>query len=244
MKYNRKWLEVDIECSADVAEVYGSRYEPKIVRYLSFSKVTGFAVKWFEGSKIWVFDLEDFGGSETRLLKKLSWWIEQCDYFIAHNGDKFDLKVINARLDSLSLNQIPPTKTIDTLKIARKLWRVPSYSLDSLGQYFELGRKTERPRVEGKMTQAERRMEKKYNGNDVLLLHKLFVFQLPHIGHMAPFKVSKNSQSTKRQCPQPYCNSYRNQSRGQKINNEGIWNQYQCQDCWKWFYILNNNVVK
>ena len=235
----KSWLFVDIECDADTAEVYGSRHEPHIKRYLKFGGITGFAVKWFNGTRIYVYDLKDFGGSERKILLKLIWWIDQCDYFIAHNGDKFDLKVINARLDALGLPQLSPIKTIDTLKWSRKLWKLASHSLDFLGQYFGLGRKLERPHSDEPLTEKERQQEKRYNANDVLILSKLFALELQHIGHLAPFKEPKQkSLSANRQCPHEECRSWHTQSRGQRIISGVIYYQFQCRGCFKWFYKL------
>jgi DNA polymerase III epsilon subunit-like protein len=236
---NKPWLCIDIETSTQKAEFYGSTYEPKIVRVTEEAHMLGFSVKWYGEKKIYVYDLKDFKGSEIEMLKKVLGWIEQCEYFIAHNGDKFDLRFINARLDKFKLPVISPIKTVDTLKIARKLWNLPSYRLDFLGWYFGLGRKMERPHVEDRpLTERERKQEKSYNGNDVLILEKLFTLQLPHIGHLPMFKIpkAKTNISEDRTCPKMECRSNRTQSRGRRVFEGKICKQYQCMTCFRWFY--------
>lgn len=242
---NRKWLLIDIETSTNKGEFYGHLYEAKIVKMIEEAHITGFAVKWYEGKDIHVYDLKDFKGSEKKMLQKILWWIEQCDYFIAHNGDKFDLKFINARLDKFKLPVIPPIKTVDTLKISHRLWNLPSHKLDFLGWYFNIGRKTNRPHPEGKMTEKERKQEKIYNGNDVLILEKLFKFQLPHIGNLPMFKVPKPQLtiSTNRTCPREECRSTYTNSRGMKVSEGKIWKQFYCKQCFNWFYIESQKVV-
>jgi DNA polymerase III epsilon subunit-like protein len=237
---NKRWLLIDIETSTSKGEFYGRLFEAKIVKMIEEAHLTGFAVKWYGDKKIYVYDLKDFNGSEKKMLEKILWWVEQADYFIAHNGDKFDLKFINARLDKFHMPTLPPIKTVDTLKIARRLWNLSSYKLDFLGWYFDIGRKSERPHVEDReMTDKERKQEKKYNSNDVLILEKLFNIQLPHIGYLPMFKIPKPklSVSKDRTCPREECGSTHTNSRGRKVAGGKIWRQLICRDCFNWFYV-------
>jgi DNA polymerase-3 subunit epsilon len=52
---------------------------------------------------------------------------------IIHNAS-FDMKFINYQLECLELPQIPMTRTIDTLKLARQRYKGGRYSLDALCQ--------------------------------------------------------------------------------------------------------------
>ncbi len=52
---------------------------------------------------------------------------------IIHNAP-FDMKFINYQLECLELPQIPMTRTIDTLKLARQKYKGGRYSLDALCQ--------------------------------------------------------------------------------------------------------------
>ena len=67
--------------------------------------------------------------------------LSTADVIVAHNGDKFDLKHLNARLAHHNLAPLPPIRTIDTLKVARKYFRFTSNRLDYLGAYLGVGRK-------------------------------------------------------------------------------------------------------
>lgn len=237
---NRKWLLIDIETSTNKGEFYGHLFETKIVKMIEEAHIMGFSVKWYGEKKIYVYDLKDFKGSEKKMLEKILWWVEQSDYFIAHNGDKFDWKFINARLDKYRLPVLSPIKTVDTLKIAKRIWNHVSFRLDYLGWYYNLGRKTERPHVEDReMTERERRQEKKYNGNDVLILEKLFTLQLPHIGYLPMFKIPKpkTAISKDRNCPREDCLSSHTNSRGRRFYEGGIVRQFYCKNCFNWFYV-------
>lgn len=238
VKHSKPWILIDIETSTDKGEFYGQLHEARIVKMIEESHITGFAVKWYGEKKIFVYDLKDFRGSEKKLLQKILWWTEQADYSIAHNGDKFDFKVINARLDKYHLPLISPIKTIDTLKIARKLWKLASYKLDFIGWYYDLGRKTQRPEINGPMTEGQRRKEKKYNGNDVLLLEKVFNLQLPHIGYLPMFRIPKPKLniSEDKTCPREDCGSSHTNSRGSRVSEGWLWQQLYCKGCYRWFY--------
>ena len=66
---------------------------------------------------------------------------QQADAVCAHNLRQFDMKVLETRC---LINGLPPlkkVKMIDTLDIAKKHFRFPSNSLDSLGAYHGVGRK-------------------------------------------------------------------------------------------------------
>lgn len=234
-KTDRVCLLIDIETSVNTGTFYGKLYETSIVEVLEHSHLTGFAVKEIGKDKVWVYDLEDFPlykrkpKSDKALLKKLTEWIEKADVIIAHNGDGFDIPTVNARLDYHRLPLLPPEKTIDTLKIARKLWRLPSYKLDFLCQYFGLGRKLERGK--GKM---KRREERIYNSYDVVLLDRLYKLILPHIGHHPALRERKvRDYSLNGSCV--HCGSKKTQSRGKKLIEGKIRSYFQCQECFRWF---------
>jgi len=71
--------------------------------------------------------------NDLKVVKTLRAALASADVLVGHNGDKFDLKVFNARLACHGLDPLPPIKTIDTLKVARKYFRFTSNRLDYLG---------------------------------------------------------------------------------------------------------------
>jgi DNA polymerase III epsilon subunit-like protein len=73
-----------------------------------------------------------------RVLKNV---LSEADVIVAHNGDDFDLRVLNARLIYHGFDPLPPITTIDTKKVAKSKFRFVSNRLDYLGAYLGLGRK-------------------------------------------------------------------------------------------------------
>jgi predicted PolB exonuclease-like 3'-5' exonuclease len=60
--------------------------------------------------------------------------LEEADELVAHNGDRFDMRWYNGRHLIHHLPPIPTSKTVDTLKIARKHFYLNSYRLDYLAK--------------------------------------------------------------------------------------------------------------
>lgn len=73
--------------------------------------------------------LDDF--EVTQNLIRL---FNEADIVIAHNGDNFDLKMLNWRRKINGLKKWSHVDRVDTLKISRKEYRAPSHKLDYLGE--------------------------------------------------------------------------------------------------------------
>lgn len=230
----RVGILLDIETSKNIGTFYGKTYETNIIDVIEYSHLTSFSVKIVGQEKIYTYDLQDFPlykrspKSDKALLIKLSEWHNKADYTGAHNGDKFDIPAINARLAYWGLPILQPKKTVDTLKEARKIWKLPSNKLTEIAKFFKWGEKTKR---------GNRREERIYVANDVYLLDKLFTKLLPYLGNHPAFKVVKEKVvSFDKSCP--YCKSTHTQSRGLRVANGVIRGQYQCQSCYKWFPVI------
>jgi len=73
-------------------------------------------------------------GDDYLLCKKLSEALSKADVLITHNGDKFDIKKLNARLITHKLPPLPLIPTIDTLKQVKKIAAFTSNRLDFLAK--------------------------------------------------------------------------------------------------------------
>src|ERR1700719_3656227 len=106
-----------------------------------------FAYKIAGEKKVHTRCLADYPGykkntEDDKALVTDLWTIfDQADIQIGHNADKFDIKKSNARFLMHKLNPPSPYKTVDTLKIARRAFKLDSNKLDDLGYYLGLGRK-------------------------------------------------------------------------------------------------------
>ena len=79
--------------------------------------------------------------NDSRIANKLWELFEQADAVVAHNSKGFDWPVLQARTLYHDLPPLPTVKVLDTLLLARKYLKLPSNKLDSIGEYFGIGRK-------------------------------------------------------------------------------------------------------
>lgn len=111
---------------------------------------------------------------------------------IAHYGDRFDFPYLKAKMMRHGLPMLPPMFGIDSWKIARDNFKLSSRRLKNLGNYFDIGDKTQ---VEGSLW-----MEAAYNGSkaamdrvvahniqDTIVLEKLLCLSFPYLRSIRKF---------------------------------------------------------
>jgi DNA polymerase elongation subunit (family B) len=232
---NPKVLSVDIETAPSLGWYFDLWKEGNIVRKKADWYVLSWSAKLLGGKQI-TRGLIDYplykpGPDDRALLSELHALISDADIVVAHNGDKFDIKKINARFIYHGLKPPDPYKTVDTLRVAKRYFAFESNRLDSLGEFLGVGRKTKHPGFdmwEGCMYGDRKSWDLmlKYNKQDVLLLEDVYLKLLPWMQTHPHFKDGRID------CPN--CNSTHLQSRGKGINKLGKYSRFQCQDCGAW----------
>ena len=102
------------------------------------------AAKWADQKKVHADSLsseEARGQDDRRIVVTLANMLREADVVVAHNGDRFDIPMLNNRLLTLGEEPLGPVKTIDTLTLARKSFRFASNKLDYLAQHLGVGKK-------------------------------------------------------------------------------------------------------
>jgi DNA polymerase III epsilon subunit-like protein len=152
------------------------------------------------------------------------------DVLVGHNIDRFDSRKSKARFLAHGLPPPPPVKTIDTLKIARRVFKLDSNRLAAVGEYLGLGGKATttgwklwQSCIEGDL--AAYKQMGIYNRRDVDLLEQVYNRLAPWQPN-APYLGSPG-------CPS--CHSDRIQRRGVNVNKAGKVPRFQCSDCGHWF---------
>lgn len=174
------------------------------------------------------------------LCKKIRDVISSADILVAHNGDSYDLKMLNTRLVYHGIDPISPNiLSVDTLKEAKKILRSPSSSMDYLCRYFSIGGKIRTDKhlwldIISRDSEDEVKIKSmnkmvKYCGNDIKINEKLYLKLLPYM------KSHPNtSESNKCNCPK--CNSSNYIKNGIKFSKSGIPRQeYRCGNCGSYF---------
>ena len=122
--------------------------------------------------------------SDSRIVGKLADLMREADYVVAHNGNRFDYKRVNARLLVNRLTPLGSVQMIDTLSIARSSFDLPYNNLNYLAQKLGFGSKLRtdfdlwRRCFYGEVS-ALKEMEA-YNRQDVVLLEHVFHAMLPY----------------------------------------------------------------
>src|SRR5574343_45559 len=160
--------------------------------------IIAFAAKWLDDNKVMYFDnrKKKDKRDDKEVVKKLRDLIDEADIILTKNGRRFDEKIFNSRCIKHKIAQPSSYQHIDVEAIARKKFKLPSYSLDYLCQYFDTpNKKSSHGKFPGLslwiecMTgnvQAWKEMEH-YNKKDVLSTEDLYKV-------MAPWDNSVNFQ--------------------------------------------------
>lgn len=78
-------------------------------------------------------------GDDYEVVKTIRDVLATADIIVHHNGDSFDIKMLNARIIFHGLQPLPPIHMVDTKKQARKIAAFSSNKLDYLAKHL-LGR--------------------------------------------------------------------------------------------------------
>lgn len=194
------------------------------------------ACKWLHEDKVYsgrVKGKEAKNEDDKRILMDLIKLMDDADFIIAHNGDKFDFPRINGRLALNGLKPISPYVSIDTCKLARRNFGFTSNKLDDILKSFGLEGKTStgftlwRDAVEGS-DKAIKEMEE-YNINDVIILEELYKVIRPYIKGLPSIMQSVTGMKESKACP--ICGGQDLKADGHYRTNVSIFPAYRCGDC-------------
>lgn len=241
MKYQPRILIYDIESTPNLAYVWG-KYDQNVIKFEREWSLLSFAYKWLGDSKTHAVGTNNF--TEEQLVLRLHQLFSEADVVIAHNGDKFDQRKVNAKFLEYGLNPPSPYKTIDTLKVARKYFALNSNKLDDIGSILKIGNKAETGGFEtwlACMRGEKRAWQKmlKYNKQDVVLLEKVYLKLRPWIDNHPGVNLYGKPES----CPK--CGKGPLHARGtRKTTKTGTYQRYQCQNCGGWSHSRKSESVK
>lgn len=144
--------------------------------------VISWSAKWLGEDEVYsdvITPKESKKADDKRVLRGLWKLLDEADIVIGHNSDKFDLKKVNTRFILNGMDLPRPYKSIDTLKLARKMFSFSSNKLDYLCKMFGLEGKTEHSGyqlwldcLKGDKKALAEIVE--YNRNDVVILENLY----------------------------------------------------------------------
>lgn len=226
-----KVLIFDLETGPNLAYVWG-KYQQDVIAFNHEWELLSVAYKWLGEKQTYAFGQDKF--SEEIVVQRLHQLFEEADVLVAHNGDRFDVPMANAKFIQFGLN--PPSfyKTVDTKKEAKKRFRFNSNKLDDLGNLLGVGHKLSTGGftlwldcLEGKQEAWKKML--RYNKQDVILLEKVYLKLRPWMdNHPALNLIDEVSDG----CPK--CGSTKLHRRGYRYTKVSKQQRYQCQNCGGW----------
>lgn len=237
-------LTFDIEMIGNVGSFW-NRYNDKapipMDAIYSDKSIVTIAWKWLHKDKAKVCTIADFGEmhdahDDKKLLERFLQAYYKADYVIGHNVDKFDIKMLAGRIAINNLPGLPPVKTVDTLKMARKRWgdALNSNKLDDIAKKLGVGEKIPTDfslwrACEEKDVHAIRRMAE-YNVRDVEITEKVFLKLRKYV----PSGINMNQfyDDCTNRCYE--CGSENIELKGQHYTPQSFKHRFLCGDCGSW----------
>jgi hypothetical protein len=183
-----KVLFYDIETAPLLAYIW-SPYDDYVThdRLVKSGFLLTWSAQWRGSSKVisgCLTSQEALDQDDRRITIELAALIRQADFICGHNVDKFDLPVFNTRILAHKLPPLGPVKTIDTLKISKRAFRLPYHKLDYLADFLfgDAKIKTSFQLWKDCYHGDEKALAKmlRYNRKDVVLLARVFEALLPY----------------------------------------------------------------
>lgn len=200
--------------------------------------IMSYCAKWAHSDEVIYEDGRDTPEDDFAMLASLHRLLSEADFVVAHNGDRFDIKKIKARMILQGLQPPSPFKSIDTLKIAKKEFAFTSNKLAYLTDKLCKTKKLDHAKFAGFSLWTEclrGNLEaweemKEYNIVDVLSLEELYGILRPW-SSMHP-NVNAHSDDETEACPK--CGSHSIVKRGFFHTNKGKFQRYKCSGCGGW----------
>ena len=223
-------LLLDIETAPSLGYVWEA-WQTNVIDFRDQWYILCYAWK-FLGEKTQFLSLQDV--DEHTLIQQLWNLFNEADIVVGHKVDTFDIKRSNAMFLRYGLPPPSPYKTVDTLKVVKKYFKLDKNSLGDVGKYLGLGDKKPNQGWKTWLGTMQGDPEawavmRDYNIQDVDLLERIYLTLRPwHTTH-----PNLNLWSEHQNCPT--CGSGRIQRRGFSYAKVQVRQRYHCQDCGHWW---------
>jgi hypothetical protein len=239
-----RFLYIDIETSAILAHVWGLFDQNIALNQIDKDwSILSFAAKFADEDKMHYLDVryEADIRDDSMLCVALHHLMQQADFVCAHNAAAFDVKKINARFLKHGLSPLQHYRVVDTLKIAKRNFKLTSNKLDYIASYFGIEGKLKDRKFPGqtlwneclKRNMAAFEELQAYNLQDVLVLVQV------HERIRAWDKGTNNTVFTGNECA---CGGEVSALDRLKWTNTGSFRLYACTKCGRQYQSRENEV--
>ncbi len=243
-----KILYVDIETSPLISYTWGMWDQNVGLNQIQRDwSILAFCAKW-DGTKTLIYKDQSKARdvfNDSSLVSELWHLLDECDIAVAHNGQAFDIKKINARFAIHGLKPPSPFKIIDTKLVAKRRFAFTSnkleYLAEKLNKKYKKQTHKEFPGFElwkeclAGNSKAWKVM-REYNQYDVLALEELW-------SKLAPWDTvtGRSVYYGPNRCN---CGSKNLERRGFGFTKIGKYQRFQCRDCGSWMRAGENLAPK
>lgn len=175
------------------------RTEPKIITI---------SYKWVGDETVYILNWDQETQCDKEMMKEFIKVYNEADMIIGQNNDKFDNRFVNARAMKHNLDINVYIKSFDIMKQTKRLFRLPSYSMDYITKYLGIqgkmghaGRKMWEDIQYGtkKEAKAALKMMSDYNVQDVIATEEMYTKLRKYMGHVTHLGVLSGESKTS--CP-------------------------------------------
>ncbi|MDA4129249.1 MAG: ribonuclease H-like domain-containing protein [Thaumarchaeota archaeon] len=230
---------LDIETMPSLGYTWG-KWEQNVLDFYQEGYLASYGFKIAGGRGVKMRALPDYPNWETdkrddsALASELWEDLNSVDIVVAQNGDAFDLPTIRTRWLVLGLLPVRPVQTVDTLKVARSVFKFKSNKLDDMCRELGIGRKVShtgfdlwRSCMNGDIKAWHTMV--RYNRHDVLLLEELYYRFLPWMLQHPNVIHDGNPDRCRR------CGSENVRHDGYKYTDFRKKDRIHCLNCTAWF---------
>lgn len=237
-------LSFDIETSPIISYNWGV-WEQNAIEVIEDWQILSVAWQWIvdepgkntKFTKVEVVGQDDFHNykagvnNDIEVVKKLVELREQADYVIAHNGDKFDMKKLGARVALHKLPPMTPVVQVDTKKMANRIGGFTYNSLRELAKAFGVSLKGESGGFEtwkGCLAGDKKAWKKlkKYNTQDIPPMTELYMILRSYDSKRPPMNVLSGQHDACPACGKIGTMSIRRRTKPSKT---GEYEYYRCK---------------
>lgn len=235
-------ISFDLEVSPALGWFYPPTWETGIIKSVDRQKLMSFAWQVVGEKKITAKNLSQMPfyivdpHSDKELVIELHNVMSTADILLGQNSDQFDVRMANYFFILNDLEPIPPTKYIDTKKIAKRYFKFLNNTLDNLGEELGFGGKTEITYKDlwfKAFVQQDPKAWKLmdiYCKNDVDKTTRIYLKMRGFMhSHPSLSRISGEFDS----CPR--CGGYSFKIKAYRTTNTSSYRQYQCNDCLGFF---------
>jgi len=227
-----KILIYDIETTPNIGYTWGM-WDQNVIEFIEEWKILCVAYKWYGSNKVCYFGQNtERMGCDRKVTTKLHALFDEADITVAHNGDAFDKKKANAKFLEYGLKPPSTYSTVDTLKVARRQFKLNSNKLNDLGKLLGCGQKVAHGGFalwKGCMAGDEKawRSMERYAKQDVRLLERVYKKLLPWIDSHPNYGMFSDSDEAV--CPN--CGHTKLRKCGFMASQTRLYQRYQCNSC-------------